>query len=61
MGFLSGKKSCWECGGSGKSSRGYGDSSPCGTCDATGVIRVSRIRILIKGIKYILRRVRKLF
>jgi DnaJ-class molecular chaperone len=59
MGFLSGKKSCWECGGSGFSSRGYGDSSPCGTCDTTGVLRVSRIKIVIDGIWWIIRSIKK--
>jgi DnaJ-class molecular chaperone len=61
MGFLSGKKSYWECSGSGQSPRGYNDSSSCGTCGATGILKVHRIKILIEGIKHILRRVRKLF
>jgi len=32
-------KGCWECGGTGQSPRGYGDSSPCGTCNETGEIK----------------------
>jgi DnaJ-class molecular chaperone len=59
MGFLRGKKSCWECGGSGKSPRGYGEHSLCGTCGSKGVLKVSRIKIIIDGISWIIRRIKK--
>jgi DnaJ-class molecular chaperone len=61
MGFITGKKSCWECGGSGRSPRGHGDTSHCGTCDGTGTLKVHRIKVFMEGIKRILHKTTKLF
>lgn len=49
--FIKGKQQCWECGGSGQSSRGYGDSSPCGTCGETGIIEISRGYLILESLK----------
>jgi hypothetical protein len=48
---IKGKQPCWECAGTGQSPRGYGDSSPCGTCGETGIIKISRIELIIDCIK----------
>jgi len=49
--FCSGEvvlRRCYECGGTGSSPRGYGDSSLCGTCDGHGWIRSSRWDIIYR-------------
>jgi len=53
------KESCWECGGSGQSSRGYGDTSPCGTCGETGKIKVYRIRTVVEWFRYLIYQIKR--
>lgn len=59
LNFLKGKKPCWECGGTGHSARGYGDSSPCGTCNETGFIRISRFLTIFEQVVMYVKQLRK--
>lgn len=44
--FIKGYEECFECGGTGQSPRGYGDTSPCGTCHETGILKVRRLYMI---------------
>ena len=44
--FITGKRECYECAGTGRSARGYGDSSSCGSCNERGWTRMSWRRLI---------------
>jgi hypothetical protein len=48
---------CYECGGTGQSPRGYGDSFPCGSCKEKGYIPVSRFETLKYKIEDMIKKV----
>lgn len=57
--FIKGRKECWECGGTGQSLRGYGDSSPCGTCGETGYFKISRFLTVFEKVVMFVKQIRK--